>query len=79
VDVFPDGRLGYADAEGEHGETGLGVVAVPELDEIAEQREFLPAEISREEFESVWARRERTLTANELEEIAVVAKASAGT
>ena len=70
VEVFREGRLGYASAEGEHGGTLLGVVPVPDLNEIAQERQFLPAEISREEFESLWARRGRALTPNELDVLA---------
>jgi hypothetical protein len=64
VEVFRNGRCGYASAEGESGGTKLGVLAMPELSEIAKDRQFEPIEISPEEFESVWARRLRRQSAH---------------
>lgn len=58
VEVFRDGRCGYASADVSSGGTMLGKVPVPELTEIAKDAQFEPVEISREEFEVVWARRE---------------------
>ena len=58
VEVFRDGRCGYASAERASGGTKLGIVAVPELSEIAADPQFEPVEITRDEFEAVWARRE---------------------
>jgi hypothetical protein len=57
VEVFRNGRCGYASAEGSSGGTRLGQVPVPTLSEIALDPEFDPEEISREEFEKVWAQR----------------------
>jgi hypothetical protein len=57
VEVFRNERCGYATADEEVGGTGLGVVAVPELAEIAKDPEFEPAEITKDEFEQVWKRR----------------------
>jgi hypothetical protein len=58
VEVFRNGRCGYASAEGSSGGTELGKVPIPELTEIAKDPQFEPCEISREEFEAVWTRRE---------------------
>jgi hypothetical protein len=58
VEVFRNGRCGYASPEVSSGQTRLGIVAVPELSEIAKDPQFEPVEVTREEFESVWARRE---------------------
>lgn len=58
VEVFRNGRCGYASAEGSSDRTELGKVPVPELSEIAKDPHFEPVEISREEFEAVWARRQ---------------------
>lgn len=57
VEVFRNGRIGYASAEGESGGTQLGLVPVPEISEIAKEPEFEPVEITREDFESIWAKR----------------------
>jgi hypothetical protein len=58
VEVFRNGRCGYASAEGASGGTKLGLLAMPELSEIAKDPQFEPIEITQEEFETVWARRE---------------------
>ncbi len=57
VEVFRTGRCGYADSKESSGGTGLGEVPVPELSEIARDPQFEPVEITRDEFEEVWARR----------------------
>ena len=59
VERWPDGRVGYADEEEEVGGTGLATLPVPSIDEIADQYEFDPVEITREEFETHWAARKR--------------------
>jgi hypothetical protein len=55
VEVFREGRMGYADAEREFGGAGLGLVPMPLLAEIAADPQFEPVEITRLEFESVWS------------------------
>ena len=57
VDVYPDGRLGYADAQEEVGGTGLGECPMPPLVEINADPEFEAEEIPKEEFERLWAAR----------------------
>jgi len=57
VEVYGDSRQGYASETEYYGSTGLGEVPVPPLTEIASDPEFEPAEITKEEFEEVWARR----------------------
>jgi hypothetical protein len=57
VDVFADGTCGFADQDEEVGGTGLGELPVPPLNEIAQDPEFEPADISGEEFESIWSKR----------------------
>ena len=54
VEIFADGRANYADSDQESGDTRLGLVPVPTFGEIAADPQFDPAEVSREEFESVW-------------------------
>ena len=62
VDLFADGRLGYASARGTFGNTLLGDHPVPSVVELASNPEFEPAEISRTEFEVVW---DKALSAEE--------------
>lgn len=54
VEVFRDGRMGFADLTESTESTRLGLVPVPELDEIASSREFRPSEITEREFEHYW-------------------------
>ncbi len=54
VEVFRDGRRCFADASATSGDTMLGIVPVPPLEEIASDREFTPRTITREEFEAEW-------------------------
>jgi hypothetical protein len=58
VEVFRNGRCGYASPEQASGGTKLGIVAIPELSEIAKDPQFDPVEIGQEEFEAAWARRD---------------------
>lgn len=55
VEVFPDGHMDYADADTSSGSTELGLMAIPELCEIAADPEFEPTEITKDDFERVWA------------------------
>jgi hypothetical protein len=57
VEVFRNGECGFASAETASRGTKLGLVAVPELAEIAKDPQFDPVEIGREDFEAIWARR----------------------
>ena len=54
VEVFRDGRMGFADARESSEATRLGLAPVPDLAEIALSSEFRPAEITREEFDRAW-------------------------
>ena len=54
VEIFADGRAAYADRHQKIGNTCLGLVPVPPFAEIAADPQFDPAEVSKEEFESVW-------------------------
>lgn len=54
VEVYRDGRHDYADAGRSTGETELGEVPVPPIEDIAGQDEFTPAWISADDFERVW-------------------------
>lgn len=56
VEIFPDGRMGYAGPENAVGGTGLGLVPVPPRKQIAEEPQFEPEAISKAEFDKVWAK-----------------------
>ena len=57
VEIWADGRKGFADGSEEKGGTVLGSMPVPSLKEIAAQAEFQPKEISAEEFQKMWMKR----------------------
>ena len=54
VEVFRDGRKCFAHASSHSGNTALGIVPVPLLEEIASDRQFTPRTITKEEFEAAW-------------------------
>ena len=57
VEIFPDGTLGYAsETESAHATT-LGEAPIPSLAEIAADPQFKPTQVSKKEFESIWANR----------------------
>ena len=55
VEVFEDGHMEWADLSRESGTTGLSEEPIPVLAEIGADSQFVPHEISAEEFEAVWA------------------------
>jgi hypothetical protein len=57
IEIFSDGRVGFADSTEETESTQLSVEPLPSLDEIAVDPQFVPREISKEMFESVWENR----------------------
>jgi hypothetical protein len=57
VEVFADGRIGYADRSGASGGTRLSIEPLPPVAEIATDPQFEPREIAGEEFERMWAGR----------------------
>ena len=57
VEVFRDGHRGFASPVESFGGTRLGKEPIPPLTEIAADSQFEPIEISREEFERLWANR----------------------
>ncbi len=57
LEYFSDGRVGYASADEQTGDTWLGTEPVPSLDEIAADPEFQPEEVSKEAFEQRWLER----------------------
>ncbi len=54
VEIWADGRTGYASRSEEVGGTGLGRRPVPPFSEIAADPQFKPYEISEAEFERHW-------------------------
>jgi hypothetical protein len=59
VEIFPDGSKGYASRHESVGGTILGELREPSLREISSDPQFLPEEISEEEFEAIWNDRQR--------------------
>ncbi len=56
VEVFADGKTGYADSMSNSLSTKLSLIRVPSIDEIAMDQQFSPSEISGQEFEEAWRR-----------------------
>jgi hypothetical protein len=54
IEVFSDGRLGYASQEKSAHGTRLGIIAVPSLPELKLLNEFNTEEISKEKFDAKW-------------------------
>jgi hypothetical protein len=54
LEVFRNGRIGYADAFDSTESTRLGIEPVPRLDQIALDPEFHLKVIDRAEFERLW-------------------------
>jgi hypothetical protein len=57
VEVWADGRVGYAVEGEEFGGTHLSLEPLPPNEYIASQPEFEPTEVSRAEFEARWNHR----------------------
>jgi hypothetical protein len=55
VEIFRDGRFGYASGSASAEGTRLGIEPIPTFEEIAKQAEFRPSEITPQEFEEVWS------------------------
>src|SRR5690242_10541370 len=61
VEIFHDGHCSYADRAGASHGAMLGLEAVPSLEEIGKDPQFVPAEIPDHEFESIWRGRQGNL------------------
>jgi hypothetical protein len=57
VELWADGRKGFADAHEEKGGTALSSMPVPSLKEIAAQPGYEPKTITAEEFQRIWMKR----------------------
>jgi hypothetical protein len=55
VEIFRTGKVGYADTSTSKG-TGLSITRIPPLSEILSDPQFEPCEITKNEFEAIWAR-----------------------
>lgn len=56
VELFASGTLFYAYDGGSSGQTTLGELSLPSLEDIASDSEFEPVEITQREFDEVWSR-----------------------
>jgi hypothetical protein len=66
VEVFRDGRLGYACGAFEHGGSRIAKMAMPHVAEIAADPQFQPVEITAQEFEAMWLRAVRATSSAQL-------------
>ena len=57
VELWANGRKGYANADEEVGGTALSIMPVPSLKDIAAQPEYQPKEIDAEDFHKIWLKR----------------------
>lgn len=55
VEIYVDGRMGFSNGEKSVGGSMLSTEPLPPLQEIATDPQFVPVEISQEEFEKIWA------------------------
>jgi hypothetical protein len=69
IEIFPDGRWGFADEQEEVGGTMLGVAPTPSVEQLNDDPEFKAEEIDKADFEKLWAvrRNARIMTAFPLE------------
>lgn len=54
IEIWADGRVGYAFGRVEVGGTRLGEASIPQLDNIAGDPQFEPEAISQSDFEKQW-------------------------
>jgi len=54
LEFFQDGRVGFASAVASSGNTEVGVVAVPPIEEINSDPQFRASSIEKQEFETLW-------------------------
>ncbi|MET2523852.1 DUF6881 domain-containing protein [Ralstonia pseudosolanacearum] len=55
VEVYADGRMGFSDGTNFAGESMLSTEPLPSLQEISTDPQFVPGEITQEEFEMMWS------------------------
>jgi hypothetical protein len=54
IEVYRDGKVGYAYEHTEIGESALSEKPIPSIKQIAKDKQFAPNRISKNEFESMW-------------------------
>ncbi|MGZ7179025.1 DUF6881 domain-containing protein [Burkholderia gladioli] len=54
VEIYADGRMGFACKFQSSGGSGLSNEPIPSLEEISSDDQFEPIEIDRDEFERIW-------------------------
>ncbi|QNT25482.1 DUF6881 domain-containing protein [Ralstonia solanacearum] len=54
VEIYVDRRMGFSDGTNSVGGSMLSTEPLPSLQEIATDPQFVPVEISQEEFEKIW-------------------------
>lgn len=57
IEIWADGRKGFADENESKGGTGLSSLPIPSLKEIAEQPEYQAKAIDVEDFQKLWLKR----------------------
>lgn len=62
IDIYPDGRWGFADEQEEVGGAGLGDAPTPSVDQLNADPEYEAVEIDKEEFERLWSVRGNALS-----------------
>jgi hypothetical protein len=61
VEVFADGRIGFAPPDDEVLQTMLSIESIPSIEEIGRDPQFEPSWISKDEFETIWKSRLKTV------------------
>ena len=56
VEVYADGRMGFASSSESKGGSGLSKEPLPSMAEIAADPQFKPAEVDQIEFERIWVK-----------------------
>src|SRR5882724_8188570 len=55
IERFPDGSIGYASASESAGGTQLSLIQRPPYEEVVAEPEFRVFDLSKDEFERIWA------------------------
>ncbi|MGO4292255.1 DUF6881 domain-containing protein [Chitinophaga sp. RAB17] len=54
IEIYQDGSFGIANSNFHFGGTALSDVVMPEIEDICEDKHFIPELISQAEFELIW-------------------------
>jgi hypothetical protein len=55
IDIYPDGRWGFADDSEEAGGSGLGEAPMPSIEQLNADPDYEATQIDKDEFERLWA------------------------